>query len=103
MLTSHPQFARATVNLIWAKLMCVGIVDPPLEFDMARQDAQPSNPELLDALGKDFAAHNYDLRHLIRTIVTSSTYQLSSSFEGDWKDRYAPILPAILYAGYLRK
>ncbi|MGI8988341.1 MAG: DUF1553 domain-containing protein [Bryobacteraceae bacterium] len=90
MLTSHPQFARAIVNLIWAELMGVGIVDPPLEFDMARQDTQPSNPELLDALAKDFVAHNYDLRHLIRTIVTSSTYQLSSRFDGEWKDSYAP-------------
>jgi len=90
MLTSQPQFARTTVNLIWAELMGVGIVDPPLDFDMARQDTQPSNPELLDALAKDFVAHNYDLRYLIRTIVSSSTYQLSSHFDGEWKDSYAP-------------
>ena len=41
MLTSHPQFARATVNLIWAEMFGVGIVDPPFEFDLARQD--PAN------------------------------------------------------------
>jgi hypothetical protein len=100
MLTGHPQFARATVNLIWAELMGVGIVDPPFEFDLARQDpanppaapwtVQPSHPELLDALAKDFVAHKYDLRYLIRLIVTSSTYQLSSHFDGAWKDSYAP-------------
>ena len=100
MLTSHPQFARATVNLIWAELMGIGIVDPPLEFDLARQDpqspppapwtVQPTHPELLEALAKDFTAHNYDLRHLIRVIVTSSTYQLSSKFKGEWKEEYAP-------------
>jgi len=99
LLTSHPQFARATVNLIWAELMGVGIVDPPFGFDMARQDPknpppppwtiQPTHPELLDALAKDFAAHDYDLRHLIRVIVKSSTYQLSSHFEGEWKEAYA--------------
>ncbi len=90
MLTSHPQFARATVNLIWAELMGVGIVDPPLDFDLAKQDTQPSNPELLDALAKDFVEHRYDLRYLIQTIVTSNAYQLSSGFNGEWKDSYAP-------------
>jgi hypothetical protein len=100
MLTEDPQFARATVNLIWAELIGVGIVDPPLDFDPARLDPakpppapwtiQPSHPELLEALAKDFREHNYDLRRLIRLIVTSSTYQLSSHFDGEWKAAYAP-------------
>jgi len=100
MLTEDPQFARATVNLIWAELMGVGIVDPPLDFDLARLDPakppptpwtiQPSHPELLEALAKDFREHHYDLRRLIRQIVTSSAYQLSSHFDGDWKAAYAP-------------
>jgi len=90
MLTSHPQFARATVNLIWAELMGVGIVDPPLDFDLAKQDTQPSNPELLNALAKDFSEHKFDLRYLIQTIVSSNAYQLSSRFNGEWKDSYAP-------------
>ncbi len=99
MLTSHPQFARATVNLVWAELMGVGIVDPPLEFDLARQDPanpppapwtiQPSHPELLDALAKDFAAHKFDLRYLIRLIAASSAYQLSAHYGGEWKESYA--------------
>jgi hypothetical protein len=100
MLTENPQFARATVNLVWAELMGVGIVDPPLDFDLARLDPanpppapwtiQPSHPELLEALAKDFREHHYDLRRLIRLIVSSSTYQLSSHFEGVWKPAYAP-------------
>jgi hypothetical protein len=100
MLTSDRQFARATVNLIWAELMGVGIVDPPLDFDLARLDPahpppapwtiQPSHPELLEVLAGDFREHHYDLRRLIRLIVTSSTYQLSAHFEGDWKAGYAP-------------
>ena len=98
-LTSHPQFDRSTVNMFWAEMMGVGIVDPPLEFDLLRQDPakpppapwtlQPSNPELLDALAADFRAHNHDLRHLFRTIAKSSAYQLSSRFPGEWKDSYA--------------
>jgi hypothetical protein len=99
MLTSHPQFARATVNLIWSELLGVGIVDPPFEFDLARQDPanpppapwtiQPTHPELLDALAKDFIAHKYDLRYIIRLIANSSTYQLSAHFDGEWKPSYA--------------
>lgn len=100
MLTENPQFARATVNMVWAELVGVGIVDPPFEFDLSRQDPahpppapwtiQPSDPELLDALATDFRNNHYDLRRLIRTIVASSTYQLSSAFPGNWKDSYAP-------------
>jgi hypothetical protein len=100
MLTEDPQFSRATVNLVWATLMGVGIVDPPLDFDLARLDPanpppapwtiQPSHPELLEALAKDFREHNYDLRRLIRLIVSSSTYQLSSHFENEWRAAYAP-------------
>jgi hypothetical protein len=99
MLTSHPQFARASANLIWAELMSVGIVDPPLDFDMDRQDprklpsaswtVQPTHPELLEAMAKDFVAHNYDVHHVIRLIVKSSAYQLSSRFPGEWKADYA--------------
>jgi hypothetical protein len=99
-LTSHPQFARATVNLIWAELLGVGIVDPPFGFDLDRMDPanpppapwtiQPTHPELLDALAKDFQAHHFDLRYLIRLIVNSSTYQLSSYFDGEWKESYEP-------------
>ena len=100
MITENPQFARATVNLVWSELMGVGIVDPPLDFDLARLDPanpppagwtiQPSHPELLEALAQDFRDHGYDLRRLIRTIAVSSTYQLSSRFEGEWKAAYAP-------------
>ena len=99
MLIGHPQFAKVIVNWIWAELMGVGIVDPPYDFDLARQDPQnpppapwtiqPTHPELLDALAKDFREHGFDLRYLIELITKSSTYQLSTRFEGDWKDAYA--------------
>lgn len=98
-LLSHPQFARATVNWIWAELMGVGIVDPPYAFDFARQDpkqpppapwtVQPSHPELLDRLAQDFRDHKFDLRYIIKLIVKSSAYQLSSRFDGEWKPEYA--------------
>ncbi|MGH9720613.1 MAG: DUF1549 domain-containing protein [Bryobacteraceae bacterium] len=97
MLTAHPQFARATANMFWARMMGFGIVEPYDEFDLARLDpknvpagwqVQASHPELLEALAKDFREHNYSLRHLLRTIARSSAYQLSARFDGEWKDAY---------------
>jgi hypothetical protein len=72
----NPFFARALVNRYWAHFFGRGIVEMP---DDLRVTNPPSNPELLDALAKDFAAHKYDLKHLIRTICASKVYQLSSA------------------------
>lgn len=87
MITSHPQFARATVNMFWAEMMSVGIVDPVDDFDFDR--AQASHPELLDALAKDFRENGHSIKRLFRLIAKSSAYQLSSKFPGEWKDSYA--------------
>ncbi|MDX1979069.1 MAG: DUF1553 domain-containing protein [Bryobacteraceae bacterium] len=99
-ITSHIQFSRAITNRIWAELMGFGIVEPVDDFDLTRYDPknpppapwsiQPSNPELLDAMARDFQANNYSFKHLVRSIMKSSAYQLSSSFPGEWKDEYAP-------------
>lgn len=71
----NPFFARATVNRIWFHLHGKGIVDPPDDF----RDSNPSaNDALLDALAKDFVNHKFDMKHIIRTIVNSRTYQLST-------------------------
>lgn len=96
MITAHPQFARATVNVIWSRLMSVGFVEPLDAFDMLRltgTNAQPANPELLEALAADFTAGGFRLKHTIRTILQSSAYQLSSSYPGTWKDDYIPYYP----------
>jgi hypothetical protein len=100
MLTSHPQFARATANLIWKQFFGLGIVDPVDSFDLARQDpqaripapwtCQPTNADLLSALAGDFAKHRFSLKHLMRTMARSSAYQLSSRFDGEWKESYTP-------------
>ena len=96
MITAHPQFARATVNLLWGRLMSVGFVEPHDAFDMLRlsgKDAQPSNVELLEAMAADFTKSGFRLKHTLRTILQSSAYQLSSSFPGTWKDDYLPLYP----------
>jgi hypothetical protein len=70
----NPFFAKATVNRIWYHLNGRGIVDPVDDF----RDSNPSaNDELLDALAKDFIASKYDVKHVIKVIMTSRTYQLS--------------------------
>lgn len=71
----NPMFARSFANRFWSYFFARGIIDP---VDDLRTTNPPVNPELLDALTKDFVAHKFDVRHLMRTIVTSETYQRSS-------------------------
>src|SRR5207237_5279035 len=72
---------------------------PADSFDLARQDPpalpqgatpQPTHPQLLTKLAESFIAGNYDLRALIRTIVVSNAYQLSSRYTpGPWNEAWA--------------
>ena len=71
----NPFFARVAANRAWAELMGRGIVDPVDDF---RQSNPASNPALLDRLAEEFVAHKFDHRQLLRTILNSRTYQLSS-------------------------
>lgn len=71
----NPFFARSVVNRVWFHVMGRGIVEPVDDF---RESNPACNDELLDALAQDFVRHAYDLKHLIRTIMVSRTYQLSS-------------------------
>jgi hypothetical protein len=73
-MTSHPYFAEAAVNRIWGYFFARGIVDPVDDF---RSTNPPTHPELLSALAADFRGHGHDLRRLMKTIVSSRTYQLS--------------------------
>ena len=91
-LTADLQFARAIVNYVWREFFSRGIVEPPDQFDLARMDPaspppdgwsiQPSHPRLLEILAQEFQGSGYDLKALMRTIVNSDTYQLSSRYEG---------------------
>lgn len=71
----NPFFARSLVNRYWSYFFHRGIIDP---VDDIRTTNPPINPELLDALTEDFVRHKFDVRHLMRTIVLSQTYQRSS-------------------------
>ncbi|HWB06572.1 MAG TPA: DUF1553 domain-containing protein [Verrucomicrobiales bacterium] len=71
----NPFFARSLVNRVWKHLLGRGLVEP---VDDLRPTNPATHPELLDALAADFIKNHFDLRHIIRTIVSSRTYQLSS-------------------------
>ncbi len=97
----NPFFARASVNRVWGYFFPRGIVDPVDDF---RTSNPPTHPELLDALAADFKQHGYDLKHLIRRIAQSRTYQSSGrSNETNKSDtiNYARSLPRRLDAEVL--
>jgi hypothetical protein len=71
----NPHFAHAIVNRVWSSFMGRGVVDPVDDF---RASNPPTNPALLDWLAADFVQHGYDLKHLMRTIMRSQIYRLSS-------------------------
>ncbi len=71
----NPFFAQTMANRVWADLMGRGLVEP---VDDLRATNPPTNAALLEALGNDFAESGFDIKHLIRSITTSSVYGLSS-------------------------
>ncbi len=71
----NPFFARGLVNRYWSYFFHRGIIEP---VDDIRSTNPPINPALLDALTQDFIDHKFDVRHLMRRIATSATYQRSS-------------------------
>jgi hypothetical protein len=79
----NPYFAKATVNKVWAHFFGLGIIEP---LDEPGPNNPPSHPELLDELARQFAAHDFDLKYVIRAIVLSKTYQLSSVASDDSQD-----------------
>ncbi|MCI0628744.1 MAG: DUF1549 and DUF1553 domain-containing protein [Acidobacteria bacterium] len=74
-MTAQPEFAETAVNRMWSYFFGRGIVDPVDDF---RSTNPPTHPELLKVLAQDFQRQRYDLKQLIRRIVHSRTYQLSS-------------------------
>ena len=70
---TNPRFAQTIVNRLWKRYLGLGLFEPQDDF---RPDQPPTNPELLAWLADDFMRHGYDLKHSIRLILTSRTYQL---------------------------
>lgn len=89
------QFARATVNRVWAEYFTAGIVDPPDDF---RSTNMASHPALLDQLAQAFIDGGYRFRPVHRLILNSRTYQTTSRAPG--RANGADPLEKILLARY---
>lgn len=98
-ITSDRQFARATVNYLWAALFGYGIVDPADGWDLSRVNpaqslpegwpSQNANPQLLEQLSDYFISRNFSIREMLRLIANSSAYQLSSRYpDAAWRPAY---------------
>lgn len=72
----NPLTSRVFVNQIWQEIFGSGIVTTPGDFGM--QGALPTHPELLDWLSVDLMENNWDMKRLIKSIVTSATYRQSA-------------------------
>jgi hypothetical protein len=97
----NPFFARAVANRYWSHFFGRGIVDP---IDDMRVTNPPTNPELLDALAKELIDSKFSLKHLVKVIVKSRTYQLSSApneFNKHDKQSFARFYPRRMSAEVL--
>lgn len=74
--SDNQYFARSYVNRLWGYLLGKGIIEP---IDDIRAGNPPVNPELLDALERDFIESNFDIQHMFKTICKSRVYQQSIS------------------------
>ncbi|AMV34229.1 Bacterial Ig-like domain (group 2) [Pirellula sp. SH-Sr6A] len=72
----NPFFAKSVANRYWKHFFGRALIEPE---DDLRVTNPPSNPELMDALANELIQSKFDLKHLIRTICNSSTYQLSEN------------------------
>jgi RNA polymerase sigma factor (sigma-70 family) len=73
----NPYFTRAAVNRLWAHFFGVGLTEPV--EDMIGSETVASHPELLTELARDFTAHRFDVKFLIRALTASRAYQMTSA------------------------
>ena len=81
----HPLTSRVVVNRVWKQFFGAGLVRTLADF--GSQGSYPTHPELLDWLSVDFAENGWDVKRLVRKIVTSSTYRQASDASGDLQAR----------------
>ncbi len=72
----NPYFPRATVNRLWATFFARGLINP---LDDLRPDNSASHPEIVELLAAEAIACHYDLKHLIRCLCLTETYQRTSN------------------------
>ena len=82
---ANPLVARVTMNRLWQSIFGAGLVTTPEDF--GSQGAYPSHPGLLDWLAAEFVESGWDIRAMIRLLVTSSTYRQSSRLTSELRQR----------------
>jgi hypothetical protein len=80
----NPITARTVMNRLWAQFFGIGL--SAVVDDFGSQGELPSHPELLDWLASEFRDSGWDMKHMIRLIVTSQTYQQSSSLRPELRE-----------------
>ncbi len=80
----HPLVARVLINRFWQQTFGHGLVRTPEDFGL--QGQQATHPELLDWLAVELLENQWDLRHLLRLMVTSRTFRQSSAWRSDMVD-----------------
>jgi hypothetical protein len=100
-LYKDPMLAVNFVNRFWRELFGMGLVEPYDLLDPDRLDPsnpppepwtlQATHPVLLQKLAQEFRASDLNLRHILRTIVRSNAYQMSSRYEGKWTLDMVPL------------
>ncbi|MDB4370252.1 PSD1 and planctomycete cytochrome C domain-containing protein [bacterium] len=80
----HPLVTRVLANRMWQRIFGYGLVRTPEDFGL--QGEQATHPELLDWLAVEFREKGWDLKHILRLMVTSQTFKQSSRFRPDLED-----------------
>lgn len=97
----NPRFAKTMVNRLWKRFLGMGLFEP---VDNYREDTPASHPELLEWLAYDFMANGYDIKHTMRTILSSRTYRLA--YDAALEDRFdiaKPMEPRYFRSPHLRR
>src|SRR5204862_2495113 len=81
----NPLTARVTVNRFWQQFFGTGIVKTAEDFGI--QGERPTHPDLLDWLAVEFRESGWDVKALVRLIVTSATYRQSSNMTPEQIER----------------
>ena len=80
----HPLVARVLINRVWQRVFGYGLVRTPEDFGL--QGQQPTHPELLDWLAVELQDSGWDLKHMLRLMVTSRAFRQSSAWREDVSD-----------------